>query len=399
MECVFVCDAGTSSLKTALISADGSIVKESRFYFTQKLTAEYYLKHLLIAFDKMQNFAKTQRIKIAGICISGNGPSLVASFNVKTDDKLLLWNEDCSKLKLNEKEKSFYCQLKNSGSIFLPRLFLFVKKYSAQIQNAKYILPLPEYLSYKLTGKAFVFLPEARYTKAYWSKVAIKKCESFFAENLSLLFFNEKIPTFVNAGQVIGSYAGIPVIAGAPDFFVALLGTKTIKPFYACDRAGTSEGINLCLNFKPDGKNKFRVLPSPLQEHWNISALLGETGMLSKNTNESLATIANITDLQKLKANKNLIAFFTEFKNSIKELEEIAKTKLDFVLTGGQARNSNLNQAKANITGRKFYLTQTFNAELLGAAILAFTALNYFPNLEIASEAIVKITKVFEPKA
>lgn len=405
MKCVFVCDAGTSSLKTALVSAEGLIAKENRLPFTQKPTAEYYLRELHKAFEKMQLFAQAEKITIVGICISGNGPSLVASSNTSAEDKLLLWNEDCSQLELalNEVEKSFYCRLKSSSSIFLPRIFLFVKKYSTQILNSKYIMPLPEYLSYKLTGNAFVFLPEARYAKAYWSNAEIKECKTFFAENLSFSGFSEKLPSFVNAGQIVGEYNGLPVISGAPDFFVALLGTKTIKPVTACDRAGTSEGINICLNFKPQTQNKFRVLPSVLQEHWNVSALLGETGTLLKNAsfnkslNEKLATIKNIDDLQKLKANENLLEFFTQFKTSVDELEKIAKTKLSFVLTGGQAKNANLNQAKANITERKFFLTQTFNAELLGTAIFTFTALGYFPNLETASETIVKITKVFEP--
>ena len=48
------------------------------------------------------------------------------------------------------------------------------------------------------------------------------------------------------AEETLGVPAGIPVIAGGPDYLMSILGTAAVSGGRACDRAGTSEGINLC---------------------------------------------------------------------------------------------------------------------------------------------------------
>ena len=48
------------------------------------------------------------------------------------------------------------------------------------------------------------------------------------------------------AEETLGIPAGLPVIAGGPDFIMSIIGTAATQPGRVCDRAGTSEGINLC---------------------------------------------------------------------------------------------------------------------------------------------------------
>jgi hypothetical protein len=44
----------------------------------------------------------------------------------------------------------------------------------------------------------------------------------------------------------IGLPSGVPVFDSGPDFIAALVGTATLFPGRLCDRAGSSEGLNLC---------------------------------------------------------------------------------------------------------------------------------------------------------
>lgn len=399
MECVFACDVGTSACKTALISENGSFVTHNRFQFSKNTSAVQWLETLHKALHINENFAFQNKIKISAICISGNGPTLVSvsDGSAKVTDRLFLWNEKSSGLNLSEKEQEILEKLKVSGSIFLPRVFSFLKKYPKDFFTAKYLFSGAEYLAYKLTGNAVTFLPEPRYKKAYWSAETIKTIFSGKGENIVERLL-KILPAFVLSGSIIGTYKDSVVVAGAPDFFVALLGTKTFTPFSACNRAGTSEGINVCLAQKPKSQcslKSFRVLPSVFEPNWNISFLLGQTGVLSKKV-ASFEYKKNLGDL--LKKHPDIESYITQFKTAVKNLEAIAGKELQFTLTGGQSENERLNQIKADISNRSFWLTQTSDCELLGDAILAFSALKFFPSLKIASDQLVRLTKSFEPR-
>lgn len=65
---------------------------------------------------------------------------------------------------------------------------------------------------------------------------------------------------------------------------------------------------------------------------------------------------------------------------------------------GGGSKSDTWNQIKADITGKKLYLTQSSqDVACLGAAILAGLAAGIFPSIQAAVESMVKIKKVYEP--
>ena len=100
--CAAVFDIGTSSLKGALIAEDGKVYTQGRLFFPQNLEAETWLVSFENLFKLFSDFAEQKSIKICGICISGNGPSLVAVSEASAErDFLLLWNKASSET-LNE---------------------------------------------------------------------------------------------------------------------------------------------------------------------------------------------------------------------------------------------------------------------------------------------------------
>lgn len=405
MDCIFACDAGTSAVKAALVSPKGTVFCERRASVYAKPSAAEYLHAFFSLFIEMRLFAQEKKLRIAGICISGNGPSLVSVTNVRPYwgegpetkfsplyDELLLWNENpLYELFLSDAETAFFESLQNSGSIFLPRIFLLVKKLAAEKMYTPHVfLPLPEYISWVLTGNAVCFLPESRYQKAYWFPSDIQRLEEFFNENETIFSKSfslpEIMPPFAPTGTIIGQFKSIPVIAGAPDFFAALAGTKTITPLSACDRAGSTEGLNVCIGVPPENAAPFRLLPSVIEPNWNISVLLGRTGHFFKLYSRCQSE------------HDELCSFFETLNTAIAKLEAAAGTRLAFTLSGGQALNRDWNQLKAEQTNRCFLVPQTVNGELLGDAIFGFTALQYFSDFADAAQSIVHITQSFEPR-
>ena len=386
--CSAVFDIGTTSIKGALIDKYGKVYKYGRLFFPQNVEAKNWYNSFELLFKEFEVFADSyQGLKICGICVSGNGPTLVAVS--KNREKLFLWNEKIPKnIKLTKTE--------NSSSIFMPRIEALSIVYPEIFENADFILSGQEFLIYKLTGKKITVLPEDRYQKAYWISSDLK-------------LFNIKMPPFIPAGENCGLYKGIPVFAGVPDFIAALIGTNTIKPGKACDRAGSSEGLNICVETLPpvEKLQNLRILPSPVYPYWNISFIipnsgiafynyLKENGGTSDDFDKFMEEISNLPHCKKgcypkTKAGigrqliENLAA---EVKYGMDLLESASGFKPVYTICGGQAKNIIWCKMKMEITGRKFKILKLADAELLGNAAIVFTSLKEYTDITNAAEQI-----------
>lgn len=405
---VLCVDIGTSSLKAALINNDGKVIAKSRRKFLLAKT-EHSSKEW---FPSLQNathelFSQAPESKIDGICISGNGPTLVA-----TTGETFLWNEEAVQLK--------------SKSLFIPRIVTFKNKYSSVWEKTDYIFGAPEYLIWILTDKACTILPEERYRETYWTEEELK------AVGLTLDDI-KKLPPFKMSTEKIGglshkavSFLGeeehgivddLPVFLGAPDFAAALVGTATVEENTLCDRAGSSEGINFCTKEPLYGKN-IRTLPSIIPGLWNASVLLPDSGSkfaaFKQKIERELGESIDYNDLLDKMIDSNgsnavldqgkylLIQTALDVKSAIETLQKAAYEKgLPFPdkmsITGGQASNNKRNQMKADITGIKIQVPECSDSELLGDAAMAFTGMKVFNSLQEASKKLFSASKLFIP--
>ncbi len=249
-EAVFCADIGTSSLKGALISHSGDVFSFARIRFENKTAPMCWLDALQDALDSLRKSA-TEKLNISTICISGNGPTIAS------DKFIHLWNEPNG----TAEEASKYAAL-SGRSLFLPRLLYCKEHLIEQWNDSAVIFSGPEYLIYQLTHTAITILPEKRFEAAYWNDNALVRC------GISA----EKLPPFVapgfmagqltaEAAEKLGLSRSVHVYCGTPDFVAALIGTATLKAGRLCDRAGSSEGLNLCVD-KPVSHEKIRTLPS-----------------------------------------------------------------------------------------------------------------------------------------
>lgn len=395
--CAAVFDIGTSSLKGALVSEEGNVFVKSRLFFPNEVIAENWLISFENMFKQFLDFAFAENLKISGICISGNGPSLISVSGQFS--KLLLWN---TLLKTNQTLK----KTAGTTSIFLPRFEVFSILFPYEFENAECIFSGQEFLIYKLTGTKVTVLPEKRYVQAYWTETDLS----------ALKIEKNKIPPFVEPGALCGTYHGIPVFAGVPDFIAALIGTNTLFPGTACDRAGSSEGLNICIDTIPaqEKLHGLRLLPAPVAPFWNIAFILPNSGTLFydfikrnggsfldfESFMQSIAAVmtsANNGTVQTTNdaayAGAALVKKIAgEVKAGMDMLEAASGFKPAYTMCGGQAKSPLWIKIKSTITERNFRLLQIADAELLGNAAITFTALKRYSSISEAAGIISKST-------
>lgn len=369
-DCILSIDIGTTSLKAAFMTDKPGEVFVSREQFKNG-TAGEWMPSLARAVQKLKS--KNPDYAVEAICVSGNGPTIVSQ-----DGKTLLHNASLSS-EIEQEIKKL-----NTKSLFIPRLYAFKKMFPENWKNSKRIFSGPEYFLYEMTGRALTILPEERYVGAYWDENELLRCgktcrsecnEESQKKDISLSlnmtdFFSksdfEKLPPFVSPGSLAGKLnektaletgllEGTLVFAGGPDFTVALIGTGTVFPGKMCDRAGSSEGINLCTE-NPVFADGLRTLPSVMPNLWNVSRLL--------EPNEDFGKAVDMIRT----AAKNAGEYFPSF----------------MIITGGQALDKNKILEKEKKSGMKIHPQYCADAELIGDLVLARVGLGDYDNIEEA---------------
>ena len=400
-------DIGTSSLKAALLP--DNLTKNEIFVsrqafpacaFREQNSAKYYFPALKAALSELSE--KNPDYAIEAICVSGNGPTVISA-----DYTTLLYSDAFVLPRLGQAASWKKAALKNTKSLFIPRLLAFNELFEENWGASEHIFGAPEFLIHELTGKAVSILPEERFLPAYWTEEELKKC-GFSTSDI------QKLPPFVKMGAFAGKISekaaletglleGTFVFAGASDFVVALLGTGTIFPGRLCDRAGTSEGLNLCTS-KPIFAEGLRTLPSAIPGLWNLSYLLNEK---LKTENGKLTTdytddtdekrdMEKENNLFSTKCDKSLtsVDYLNELSHGINLLREAAVANGEgfpdyMTITGGQALNAELIAQKEKATGLKIKKMPCADAELLGDLILARVALGDFDDIVEANFALL----------
>mgnify|MGYP002622590114 CR=1 FL=1 len=385
-------DIGTSSLKAALLPdslSKGEIFVSRQAYpvsaIRENISARYYLSALKNALSELSE--KNPDYAIEAVCISGNGPTVVSD-----DGTTLLYSDALPQECLSQKKS----ELKNTKSLFIPRFAGFKYLFENKWRNSAHVFGAGEFLIHELTGEAVSILPEERFLPAYWTEEELVKC-GFLDSDIKKIpplrmmgSFSGKVSE--KAALATGLLEGTFVFAGAPDFVVALLGTGTVFPGRLCDRAGSSEGLNLC-TAKPVFAEGLRTLPSAIPGLWNVSYLLKSSQSLRDNRETSLRenpSHRGDSSVNSVPSVRN----FAELSHGISLLREAALAQGEsfpdyMTITGGQALDGELISLKEKATGLKIKKMPCADAELLGDLILARVSLGDYDDIEEAVFAIL----------
>ena len=442
-------DIGTSSLKAAFIDFSGKLIAFSRIPYGTSLPNNNLLGDINFpkaagsgewekAFALSLEDLKTQSggSAIEGISISGNGPTLVpVTAGGESLPNLDWFDEKVIKFESKQMQESGafieadafgeVSSLKKSGadevkSFFLPRAAWLKKNEPELYKKTSVFLSSHEWLAFRLGTEALTVLPNEAYEPYYWDET---QCLFFSLDK-------EKFPPFIKMGTFMGQVSenaaaryghkiksGTPVISGGPDFITALLGTGTWNKGDVCDRAGSSEGINVCAaELKNDLKKikdfRIRVLPHFREGFWNIGALipfsgrlferyLAESGNCQKPYEELFEKLIPSLSPEIFRSPESggrsvLCEIGFKVRSAINKLGELGFPVNEMKVSGGQGKNPRWNQLKADITGVKLVVPEIRDGELAGNAALAVAALEK-KSIEETALSMIRIGDVYKP--
>ena len=420
----FCADLGTSSLKAALIDNTGRLHGFARVPFNNEC-ADTWLSAFLEAAEKLASKKiippdkGTVMEPVSAIVISGSGPTLVpvkGSDPVSSESLRPVYWYDPVPLAAD----SSY----NSSSFFLPKLKAFIETQPEIFAGVQYFFSPEEWLSWKLGARPVTVLPHNAYIPYYWDD---EVCGRFGIKR-------DVFPPFVVMGSTIGelNYAsltkessvlakknstlakllppGIPIIAGASDFIMAIIGTGTLDTGTICDRTGSSEGINLCVSSPPEHSladrksGELRILPHALPGLWNLGVVIRKSGKLfdefriengleSKSYNELVREI--LGDISH-KGRPVLESIGSSFVKALNTVENLGYSVTELVLSGGQCADPLWNQYKADLSERILKVPEIIHAELAGNAVLCEAAFSGKSIRETAT-AMIRIKETYRP--
>lgn len=454
---ILCADIGTSSLKAAAIDHDGRLLAFAR----EPYPADRVAAGTVTAADWEAAFARACRglfaassttaasgalssseLSISAVCVSGNGPTLVPIRADGTVLDSLHWHDGRAIEGAEASSKKLY-------SFFLPRAAWLCRERPRAYERTRFFLSSQEWLSFRLGAEPVTVLPSAAYRRYYWDAAQLDAFGLDGDKFPPLVLLGERIGAVSRAAEdSFGIAAGTPIVAGGPDFFMALIGVGAIETGVVCDRAGTSEGLNVCAD-RQSRSRELRTLPQLRDGLWNVSAMLPTTGRLfewfrsitgqtGRDYREMLEEIrravsrtfsvdhrpaavnrggfffpdlkateglgaasafistAGLTDRAELgKAVLEAIGFLV--RGGIETLERHGFRIEGMRLSGGQAKNEIWNRMKADMTGRVLCVPEIADGELSGDACVALAALGDAVSIEEAVGRVVRIDRVYEP--
>jgi xylulokinase len=425
---ILCADIGSSALKAACIDVDGHTFGFAREpYGAATVAAEDWESALARALERI--FSRNDAGRPDAICISGNGPTLTPLARDGETLVPLYWYQGPQGSAESRGEAG-------GRSFFLPHVERFRQERPADYARTALLLPPQEWLSWRLGAEAAVVLPAA-YEPYYWDNA---QCAALGIE-VGLF------PPFVAPGTVIGRVsreaarrlanlaggperlsAGTPIVAGGVDFIMALIGAGTVEPGMVCDRAGTSEGINLCAAFPgmeepPKFPPEIRTLPHASPGLWNLSVIIPVSGLLfeqyravtgqeNRSYEDTLAGLipqGPLPDLCPPGCGAEPFSGALEFGQAVlatlgftvrAAAETLGRQGFpvrEMRLSGGQSKNRRWNQLKADLAGIPLLVPEQPDCELAGDAVLGAIALGEAADLREGIRRIVRIKEMVDP--
>ncbi len=441
-------DIGTTTVKGALFDIEGKLLEAARVPVRLRDTGDARSSECdpnswinAIALLNPQLGVKRSS-PIDAIVVSGNGPTVVPVDKIgKPADYAITWldRRAIKEADIVSEKQGF----KVDPSFFLPKVLWIRNKKAEVYEKTRYFLPCPEFIDFYLTGNAHAVLPSEGFARYMWTDDVVEALELDISKFPRPVKPGEEVGTLKReASEILGLPEGARVVAGGPDFIMSLLGTATVRPGRVCDRAGTSEGINLCSSRKTDDP-RLLSLPHIVEGLYNISGIISTSGkalewfkVISGKTDldyetlfediclvppgsEGLVFLPYLTGerspiwnphargvfigLSLKHGRKEMMRAVVEsvgyaIRDVIEIMEEDGYEVEDLRVTGGQSRSPLWNQVKADITGKRILLSDCEDAELSGNAAVAMIAMGRYDNYVEASEAAFNIKKIFEPQ-
>jgi xylulokinase len=451
-------DVGTSGCKVILFDIKGNIINKSfqtwnvsipRAAWAEQNPDVWWAK-LCIGIRKVTEGVDTK--KIAGIAVSGLGPSVTAiDKNGKVLRPAIIWMDQRA-----TEEATFLSSLtgRRIGASSTNAKVLWIKKNEPKIYEKTYkFLQSYDYIDFKLTGGI----------KTPIKNSSIRK---FYEEQLDIMDFpREKFadPVFIGAihGEITQKAAketsltkGTTVVAATYDAYSSIIGSGVIKSGYAADVGGTSQVFSLCWNKKVESAPNRGIECSShmIPGLWIVSGAMSTTGASLKWFRDTVALTEinkakrmNVTafeilsqEAEKADPGSNNLVFLPYMmgerspindpyargiffglsfnhkrehliravmegvaygiRHIMENIESLGPKVKEVRATGGQAKSRTWMQIKADVLNKPVTKSAITDTEPLGSAILAGIGVGVFKNVTEAVESMIHVTGRIEPR-
>ena len=443
-------DIGTTVLKGALLTEEGEFKglaarSMSLCDTTESGCYEAESGEWIEAFCSVtaELLADCDKNLLRAVVISGNGPTLVPVSKDGTFlEPVMSWMDrrgTAQSAKIGEVQDFVI-----DPTFYLPKAMWIADNLPHVYEETEFFLSCPESMAFWLTEVAVTILPGLKFEKYFWSDNLLEATGMDKA----------KFPDFVKPGHITGVVnksaaalsglpVGLPVVSAGPDFVVTLLGTAAVYPGRACDRAGTSEGINLCTESYIEDP-RLMGYGHVVEPWYNVSGIISTSGKalewLKENLNsskedygffleaasESAAGCDGLLFLPYLAGERaphwdpaargafiglglhhsrgDMIRAVIEstgyaMRDVIDVMAENGGRVDELRITGGPSKSELWNQIKADITGRRLLVPESTESELLGNLAIALRSLGDTDELSECADRIVRIKDTYEPDA
>lgn len=446
-------DIGTSTCKAALFRPDGTMedmVKVPLALVSDRNGSQEADPRMWVdaLHTLCRGFEGLSRVR--AIVVSGNGPTVVPvnGSPAMCGDQLCietgfarLWLDRRAVLEAEEISRITGTFI--DSSFTLPQVLHLFRTRPESYHRARWFLSSCEFINYLLTQEAKAILHASDGIRWYWTEDLLD------AVGLDA----RKFPPFIHPGDLVGMVTDqaahalglprdVPVFAAGPDFLVSILGCAVVRPGLVCDRAGTSEGINLCTEH-PLGDDRLMTYRHPVVPYHNVSGIISTSGKaiewagrllgvrdasydeLYTLMGESPAGCGGVLFLPYLQGERapiwdpaakgvfsglslatgkgELLRSVAEgtclaIRDVIEVMEESGGRVESLRTTGGPSESSFLNQLKADITGRALSVPKIPEAELVGSMVIGLTALGEYASLAEAAGHLVRMGRTYEPR-
>ena len=273
---------------------------------------------------------------IDAVAVSGSGPTFIPLKKNNSIGAPLLWFE--------KKEKSPV----SGKSLYLPKLIWLKENKPEEYENTEKFLTMDGYFNYLLTGECAAPIFDDRFIPFFWNSEDADKNGIGFDKLPALVHTGEKIGTVTKgAEKQFGIKSGTPVFAGGSDFLMAILGPA------------------------------LRIMPHISSGCTNISVRIENSAQLIEHDREQ----------------------YDQFLcRALQALEAEGCPVTVLRMSGGQAKNLEWNQLRANVSGKRVLVPEIEDGELAGCACAAFSGLGLWESPARAAEAIVRIGREYIPE-
>lgn len=441
-------DIGTTAAKAGLYSDDGRIVRSAvvrydHYFdsFGSEASGVWRLcRDPLIFWAAARDLLKQirpVREDVRGLSVGGQGPTLLAlDSRMRPVYPAMLWLDGFA----SSEAASLGARLGRPvpPSWFVPKAMWLLSHASSAFARTRWLVQPMDYIAWRLTGVLVTAVASSEIVPWSDDEIAAAELEAWLFPRLCVMGTSIGRVT-AEASQDTGLPNGLEVFAGSPDFVEAILGTAAVKSGLVCNKAGTSDGLELCWDRRIDRPGIY-CAPHPVAAGlWHSGVTIPSTGCsfmwLSRITGFSPADLTPLAE-QSPPGSRGLVfhpglagethtasggmpgvlwgirhshdrsdlarAVMEGCACTLGRLLEIFRSEgahpEQIRITGGQSRSNLWNQIKADVLGLDIATQESPEGEVLGAAMIAAFGSGIYEDLKTASLKMARPGEVFHPQ-